>query len=79
MNELVKIEIPVEPETARALADPRRMEAVGRLVDRMVRPRSSAERLRDLLEATRQSARDAGLTDEDIDAELAAFRAERRR
>jgi hypothetical protein len=79
MNELVKVEIPVEPETARALADPHRAEAVGRLVDRMVRPRAAADLLRDVLEATRQSARDAGMTDEDIEAELAAHRAERRR
>ena len=38
MNQVAKIEIPVEAETAAALSDARRREAVGRLVDRMVRP-----------------------------------------
>ncbi len=79
MNEAVKIEIPVEPETARALGDARRMQAIGRLVDRMMRPTRGDDPLLAVLEATRQSARDAGLTDEDITAELEAHRAERRR
>jgi len=79
MNEVVNIEIPVQPETARALGDTRQMQAVGRLVDRMVRPTRGDDPLVAVLEATRQAARDAGLTDEDIDAELEAHRAERRR
>lgn len=79
MNEVVKIEVPVEAETARALGDARRMQAVGRLVDRMVRPAPGDDPLVAILEQTRRSAREAGLTDEDIDAELEAHRAERRR
>lgn len=38
MNQTSKIEIPVEEATAAALSDARRREAVGRLVDRLVRP-----------------------------------------
>ena len=45
MNQVIKIEIPVEAETARALADQRRREAVGRLIDRMVRPTAAFDPL----------------------------------
>ena len=79
MDEVVKVEIPVEPETARALGDSRRIQAIGRLVDRMVRPGSGDDPLVAVLEATRRAAREVGLTDKDIDAELAAYRAERPR
>ena len=83
VNEVVKIELPVRPETARALADVRRARAVGRLVDRLVsrlaRSGQGDDPLAAVLEATRRSAQEAGLTDEDIDAELAAYRAERPR
>ncbi|HME27414.1 MAG TPA: hypothetical protein VKI44_39860 [Acetobacteraceae bacterium] len=78
MKEVVKIEIPVEPETARALADARRIHAIGRLVDRMVRPAGGDDPLVAVLEATRRAAREAGLTDKDIDDELEAYRTERR-
>ncbi len=78
MNEVVKVEIPVEPETARALSDERRLRAVGRLVDRMVRPEPGEDPLAAVLDETRRAAREAGLTDADIDAELAAYRTERR-
>lgn len=78
MNEAVKIEVPVEPETARALGDARRMRAVGRLVDRMVRPALGDDPLIAVLEATRRAAHEAGLSDDAIDAELDLHRAERR-
>ncbi len=78
MSETVQVEIPVEPETARALDNPRRRQAVGRLVDRLVRPSREDDPLSALLNATRQAAREAGLTDADVDAELDAYRAERR-
>jgi Arc/MetJ family transcription regulator len=78
MNEVVTIEIEVTQETAQALADPRRRQAVGLLVDRMVRPTVGDDPLAAVLAATRRAAREAGLTDADIDAEIAAYRAERR-
>jgi len=78
MNQVAKIEIPVEAETAAALSDARRREAVGRLVDRMVRPTRDDDPLAAVLEATARQAREEGLTDEQIDAELAAYNAERR-
>jgi len=52
MNEIIRIEIPVEAETARALADQRRRVAVGRLIDRMVRPKAADDPLAMVLELT---------------------------
>ena len=77
MNELVKIVIPVEQATAAALTDARRRQAVGRLVDRLVRP-GADDPLIVLLERTAADVRDAGLTEADIEGELASYNAERR-
>jgi hypothetical protein len=44
----------------------------------MVRPSAKDDPLAAVLEATASEARELGLTDEDIDAELAAYNAERR-
>ena len=74
---MVKVEIPVAEETAEALADPRKRAAVGRLVDRLVHPAEGDDPLIALLEKTSQEAVAAGLTQEDIDTELAARKAER--
>ena len=77
MNQMSKIEIPVEEATAAALSDVRRREAVGRLVDRLVRP-GADDPLIALFERTAADARQAGLTEAEIEAELAAYNAERR-
>ena len=77
MTQASKIEIPVQPATAAALSDTRRREAVGRLVDRLVRP-GADDPLVALLERTAAEARDAGLAEADVVAELAAYNAERR-
>jgi len=77
MTQMSKIEIPVEEATAAALSDVRRREAVGRLVDRLVRP-GSDDPLIALFGRTATEAREAGLTEPEIEAELAAYNAERR-
>jgi hypothetical protein len=77
MNEIARIEIPVEPATAVALADARQREAVGRLVNRLVRP-GADDPLIALFELTSRETREAGLTEAEIDAELEAYNAERR-
>ena len=80
MSKFVTVAIPVEEETARHLvADGRRAEAVGRLVDRMVRPAGGDDPLAAVLEASARAAERAGLTDAEVDAELAARKSERRR
>jgi hypothetical protein len=74
----VDVTIPVEPEVAAALGDARNREAVGRLVSRVLRPRAGPSALAQAIAELKAEARVAGLTDADIDAELAAYNAERR-
>jgi hypothetical protein len=74
MTQLSKIEVPVEQATASALADARRLEAVGRLIDRLVRP-GSDDPLIALLERTATEAQAVGLDEAAIEAELAAYNA----
>lgn len=76
MNQVTQIRIPVAAETAAALADARRIAAGGRLVDRMVRP-GADDPLAAVLDAAAAEARAAGLTEAEIDAELATDNAER--
>ncbi|TMJ16967.1 MAG: hypothetical protein E6G93_15000 [Alphaproteobacteria bacterium] len=78
MSKTVDVTIPVEPETAAALEDERNREAVGRLVSRVLRPGSGPTPLARAIAAMKAEARAADLTDGDIDAELAAYNAERR-
>jgi hypothetical protein len=77
MNQLSKIEVPVEEATAAALSDVRRLEAVGRLIDRLVRP-GADDPLIAFFERTSADANRAGLTEAEINAELAVYNAERR-
>jgi hypothetical protein len=76
MSQVSKIEIPVAAATAAALADGRRLEAIGRLVDRLVRP-GADEPLIALLAQSAAEAQAAGLTEAEIEAELAAYNVER--
>ena len=77
MNQASKIEIPVEEATAAALSDMRRREAVGRLVDRLVRP-GIDDPLIALLERIAAEAQEAGLVEAEGEGELAAYNMERR-
>jgi hypothetical protein len=78
MAETIEVKIPVDPETAERLADQRNRDAIGRLISRALRPRSRAGELARAIAELKAEARAAGLTDDDIDAELAAYNAERR-
>ncbi len=78
MSATVDVTIPVEPQAAAALADARNREAVGRLVSRVLSPRSGPSPLAQAIAELKADVRAAGLTDRDIDAELAAYNAERR-
>lgn len=73
----MRIEIPVEAATAAALADDKRRAAVGRLVDRLVRP-GADDPLIVLSERTAEEAQQAGLTEAEIEMDLASYNAERR-
>jgi hypothetical protein len=79
MADRVMVEIPVTPEAAEALGDPERRQRVGKLVSSMLRPRSPGDDpLAAIFAAIKSAARADGLTDEEVDAELAAYNAERR-
>ena len=78
MDNTVDVTIPVEPEAAAALADTRNREAVGRLISRILNPRSGASPLARAITELKAEVKAAGLTDAEIDAELAIYNAERR-
>ena len=78
MDKTVDVTIPVEPEAAAALVDTRNREAVGRLISRVLRPVSGPTPLARAIAEMKAEARAAGLTEVDIDAELASYNAERR-
>ena len=73
----VTVELQLDEETAARLTDPRQLSAVAEMVKLAVRPTGKRDPLALLLEQTRKDAAAAGLTDEDIDAELLAWKAER--
>ena len=70
----VMVEIPVDEATAAALADPHRLAAVAELVKNMVHPASGNDLLATLLETTRRKPAAIGLSEQDIDEELAAWK-----
>jgi hypothetical protein len=76
---MVDVVIPVEAEAAAALSDTRKREAVGRIVSRILRPHPDHDPLVETMERLGADAQAKGLTDEAIDAELAAHKAERTR
>ena len=79
MPDTVLVAIPVSRQAAAALADEGRREKVGKLVSDMLRPSTpESDPLAALIAELKSEARADGLTDADIDAELAAYNAERR-
>ena len=79
MAKTVMVQIPVSPEAAAALSDAERRANVGKLVSVMVRPSSPEnDPLAAVIAEIKSEARAGKLTDEEIEAELAAENAERR-
>ncbi len=77
MDEHVDVTIPVEPEVAKALASPAQRQAAGRVLSGLLTGVHLTEVLGVAIGDAKREARANGLTDEDIDAELDAWRAER--
>ncbi len=73
----IDIAIPVEASVAAALDDAALRAMAGRLVSRMLQP-ASIENLFDTMDAISAGAAKRGLTDEILEAELAAYNSERR-
>jgi hypothetical protein len=78
MARTIDVTIPVAPDVAATLVDTRNREAIGRLVARILRPRSGPGALAEAIAEMKAGARAAGLTDAGVDAELAACNAENR-
>jgi len=79
MDESVKVEIEVTREAAAALQDETRRRSIGRLVSEIVKTKTVEEHpLARLFAEIKRDARAAQLTDEEIDAELTTYNAERR-
>lgn len=78
MPDLVEVAIPLEPEAAEALKNAARREAIGRYLSGMLVGNRMTTVLAEAIADAKSEARASGLTDEDIDAELNAWRAERR-
>ncbi len=78
MDTTIDVTIPIDPAVAAPLANPRNRAAIGRLVTRVLRPRSGPSPLAQAIADLKAEARASGLTDDDIDAELAAYNAEHR-
>jgi hypothetical protein len=73
------VPLPLSREAAAALEDEARREKMGKLVSDLLRPGAPAnDPLAVLIADVKISAHHAGLTDKEIDAELAAYNAERR-
>jgi hypothetical protein len=78
MPKMVDITIPIEVDAAVTLGDARNREAVGRLVSRVLRPQTGPSPLAEAIAELKKEAHAAGLTDADIDAELATYNAQHR-
>lgn len=76
MDDHVDVIIPFEPEIARALDNPVRRQAVGRVLSGLLKGGHLRDVLGEVIAAAKREARANGLTDADIDAELQAWRAE---
>ena len=77
MPDTVPVTFEFDPEIAAALDDPATRARVERLIRRTIRP-AGVERLFTVMDAIGAEARRRGLTDEILEAELAAYNAERR-
>jgi hypothetical protein len=78
MGNTVEVTIPVDVEAAQALKSPARREAAGRYLSGLLKGGRARDILEEAIAEAKREARTRGLTDEDIDAELEAWRAERK-
>jgi hypothetical protein len=77
MDQTVDVTIPVDPDAAKALEDPARRRAAGRYLSGLLTGQDVRDVLAQAIADAKQEARANALTDEDVEAELAAWRAGR--
>lgn len=75
---MVDVIIPVDADMARVLESPARREAAGRCLSSLLNSGRIHEVLAEAIAGAKREARDNGLTDDEIDAELEAWWAEGR-
>jgi hypothetical protein len=78
IDNTVDVTIPVDAEAAKALHSSARREAAGRYLSSLLTGGRIQEVLAEAIADAKFEARANGLTDQEIDAELAAWQAERR-
>ena len=79
MADIVEVLIPVDTTVAGALADPGKREAIGRLLSQILQPQPGHDPLLAAAQRLSAAAKDRGLTEEALEAELAAHKRERAR
>jgi hypothetical protein len=78
MDNRVNVVIPVDAEAAKALESPARREAIGRYLSSLLKGGRARDALAEAIAEAKCEARAHGLSDQEIDAELDEWRAERR-
>jgi len=76
MADTINVAIPVDAEVAKQLEAPARREAVGRYLSGLLKGGRVRDILAEAIADAKHEAHTSGLSDEDIDAELEAWRAE---
>jgi hypothetical protein len=77
MDSTVDVTIPVDADAARILENPVRRAAIGRYVSGLLKGQHVGDALAEAIADVKREARANGLTDDQIDAELDAWRTER--
>lgn len=75
---MIEVTLPLDAEAAKLLDSPARREAAGRYLSGLLKEERIRDLLADAIGEAKREARASGLTDEDIEAELEAWRAERK-
>jgi hypothetical protein len=78
MSDTVDVSIPIDVDAAQALESPARRAAAGRYLSGLLNGSRVREFLEEAIADAKSEARKNGLTDADIDAELEAWRTERK-
>jgi hypothetical protein len=74
MNKTVDVTIPLDADAARVLESPTRRNAVGRYLSELLKSGRVRDVLAEAIADAKRQARASGLTDEEVDAELDAWR-----
>lgn len=78
MEKTVDVTIPMDAEAARALESPARREALGRYLSELLKGGRIRDALSEAIADAKCEARTTGLSDDDVDDEVEAWRAGRR-